>query len=79
MSIKQDEPYYPSVGDIIEATMGSAVHRYEVFGCHIGAVDQESLIEVESISHKAGWTGQWEYHPRLWLPLWSMQYVRKVT
>ncbi len=52
------------VGDILEKDG----HQWKVYGIHLGAQGQESLIEVESISHKPGWTGEWEYHPRMFIP-----------
>lgn len=49
------------------------VHRWRVVGVHLGGKntdgqDTESLIEMESVTHAPGWTGQWEYHPRVFVP-----------
>lgn len=57
-------------GSIIEwkCPQSDNVHRWRVLGVHLGAVGQESLIEMESLTHKPGWTGEWEWHPRLWIP-----------
>jgi hypothetical protein len=43
-------------------------HLWRVEGVHLGSTGQESVIEVESISHKPAWTGEWEYHPRMFIP-----------
>jgi len=42
--------------------------RWKIEGIHLGALGQESLIELKSLTHKAGWTGQWEYHPMVFVP-----------
>lgn len=55
-------------GDIIECGDGPSLHRWEVQGVHLGALGVESLIEMESRTHKPGWTGEWEYHPRVFVP-----------
>jgi hypothetical protein len=59
-----------NVDDILEwkCPKFGNVHRWRVVGIHLGAVQTESLIEMESITHKPGWTGHWEYHPRIWVP-----------
>lgn len=44
-------------------------HRWRVEGIHLGALRQESLVEMESETHEPGWTGEWEYHPRLFVPI----------
>jgi hypothetical protein len=49
------------------------VHKWRVVGVHLGGKDEEgrdteSLIEMESITHAPGWTGHWEYHPRVFVP-----------
>lgn len=49
------------------------VHKWRVFAVALGGRDQdgrdtESLIEMESITHAPGWTGEWEYHPRAFVP-----------
>lgn len=49
------------------------VHRWRVVGIHLGGKNAngrwtESLVEMESITHEPGWTGEWEYHPRIWVP-----------
>jgi hypothetical protein len=48
-------------------------HRWKVYGCHIGALGQEDLIHVESLTHSPGWTGEWESHPMLFIPLVLLQ------
>lgn len=54
-------------GDSIECGDGPALHRWRVLGIYLGALGQESLVEMESETHSAGWTG--EYHPRLFVPM----------
>lgn len=44
------------------------IWRWKVYGCYYGAMGQESLIEMESLTETAGWTGEWEYHPRVFVP-----------
>lgn len=44
------------------------VHRWEVFGVYLGALGQESLIEVESLTHRDGDTGEGRSHQRLFIP-----------
>lgn len=58
-------------GDIVTwqcASIPAVVHRWRVFGVHYGGIGQESLVEMESLTHKPGWTGEWEYHPRVFVP-----------
>lgn len=60
-----------SPGDIVQwqcPRFPHVVHRWKVFGVHYGAMGQESLIEMESLTHQPGWTGEWEHHPRIWVP-----------
>lgn len=60
-----------NVGDILEwqcPKFPHVVHRWRVVGIHLGATGQESLIEAESTTHQPGWTGEWEYHPRVFIP-----------
>ena len=69
------DAYHPEPGDIIIAKYGATEHRYEIHGVHIGAINQENLVEIESLSHQPGWTGKWEYHPRMFVPLWMLQNI----
>jgi hypothetical protein len=56
-------------GDIIEWSDGkSEPHRWCVRGVHLGAVGTESVIEIENVSHKPGWTGEWETHQLMFVP-----------
>lgn len=58
-----------SPGDIIEWNDGkSEPHRWRVKGVHLGGVGVESVIEMENVSHKAGWTGEWETHVMMFIP-----------
>lgn len=41
-------------GTVLEWRSGASVHRWRVLGVHLGAMGQESLIEMESITHRAG-------------------------
>lgn len=56
-------------GDILEWSDGkSEPHRWRVRGIHLGALGVESVIEIENVSHKPGWTGQWETHQLMFVP-----------
>jgi hypothetical protein len=50
------------------------IHRWRVVGIHLGGLgkngnlDSEGLIEMESLTHVPGWTGEWETHPRVFVP-----------
>ncbi len=68
-----------SVGDILEwADNMAPPHRWQVKGIHLGALGQEGLIEMESVTHKAGHTGEWEWHPIIWVPEVLCRRLRKV-
>jgi hypothetical protein len=55
--------------DIIEWDDGkSEPHRWRVNGVHLGGLGTESLIELENVSHKPGWTGEWETHVMMFVP-----------
>ena len=57
------------VDDVIEwSDDKSAPHRWRVRGVHLGGLGIESLIELENVTHKPGWTGQWEYHAMMFVP-----------
>lgn len=58
------------VHDIIEWADGkpSEAHRWRIRGIHLGAVGVESIIELENVSHKPGWTGEWETHQLMFVP-----------
>ena len=67
------------VGDVLEwADNMRTPHRWKVKGIHLGAVGQESLIEMESLTHSPGWTGEWEWHSILWVPEVLVRSLRKV-
>jgi hypothetical protein len=51
-------------GDIIQK-LG---HVWRVRGVYLGSTDSESLIEIEPVNHKPGWTGEWESHPMMFVP-----------
>lgn len=41
-------------GDLVEIGEGATLHRWRVLGVHLGALGQESLVELESETHKPG-------------------------
>jgi hypothetical protein len=43
-------------------------HVWKVLGVHLGALGVESLVHIENISHKPGWTGEWETHVMMFVP-----------
>jgi hypothetical protein len=56
-------------GDVIEwSDSKSEPHRWRVRGIHLGAIGSESVIELENVSHKPGWTGEWETHQLMFVP-----------
>lgn len=55
-------------GDILVYSDTPTPHLWKIIGVHLGALGVESLIEMESLTHEPGWTGEWEYHPRLFVP-----------
>lgn len=73
MNIDMVEVEYHSMkpGDILVwgcPNFTQNIHRWKVYGVHSETPGTESLIEVESLTHKAGWTGEWEFHPRVFIP-----------
>ena len=57
-------------------------HTWRVLGCHYGDVGQESVIHVENVSHKPGWTGPWEDHVMMFIPaclLRQCEIIRKAA
>lgn len=65
-----------SVGDVL---IYGTTHRWVVRAIHLGADGQESLIEMESLTHKPGWTGVWEYHHTLWVPEVLVRHLGRVA
>jgi hypothetical protein len=64
------QPICFSPGDIIEWSDGwTEPHRWRIRGVHLGALDTEDIIEIENVSHKPGWTGEWETHVMMFVPL----------
>lgn len=43
-------------------------HVWRVRGIHLGGVGQESVIEVENVSHAPAWTERWMVHQIMWIP-----------
>lgn len=43
-------------------------HVWLIKVVHLGALGVESLIEIENVSHKPGWTGEWETHVMMFVP-----------
>lgn len=59
----------PGPGDILEwSDNGTNPHRWRVRGIHLGVLGVESIIEIENVSHKPGWTGHWETHQLMFVP-----------
>jgi len=65
-----------SPGNIIEwrcLKFPNVYSRWRIIGIHLGGQTKdgtytESLIEMESTTHDAGCTGEWEWHPRVFVP-----------
>ncbi len=60
-------------GDVLEwrcPKYPEVVHRWHVRGCHIGGEGQESLIEIESLTHEPGTVEDLSPFglPVLWVP-----------
>lgn len=43
-------------------------HIWRVSGVHLGGEGVESIIEIENVSHRPGWTGEWETHQMMFVP-----------
>lgn len=43
-------------------------HTWLVKGVYHGALGQESVVEVENVSHKPAWSGPWETHVMMFIP-----------
>ncbi len=43
-------------------------HIWRVRGVHLGGEGVESIIEIENVSHRPGWTGEWETHQMMFVP-----------
>ena len=56
------------VDDIVMWGKHPDVHMWRVRGIHLGAPGVESLIELENLSHKPGWTGEWMTHQMMFVP-----------
>lgn len=55
-------------GDKVQWSDGKSVHTWLVKGVHLGSVETESLVELECLSHKPGWTGEWMTHVMMFVP-----------
>lgn len=57
-------------GDILIWTDPQFGHnrRWRVVGVFLGVAGQEGLIEMESLDYSPGWTGEWEWHSRVFVP-----------
>lgn len=65
--------------DVIEWSDGKAEpHRWRIRGVHLGAIGVESVIELENVSHKPGWTGEWETHQLMFVPECLLRQCRVV-
>lgn len=63
----------PQSGDRAKAlAVGEKIKLYDcewqIEGIHLGAEGQESLVQLKSLTHKPGWTGEWEHHPMVFVP-----------
>jgi hypothetical protein len=56
------------VNDILQWSQGVHSHQWRIRGIHLGGEGVESLIELENISHKPGWTGEWMTHQLMFVP-----------
>lgn len=58
--------------DCRELKVGRTIKLFDcewlVEGIHLGELGQESLVQIKSMTHKPGWTGEWEYHPMMFVP-----------
>lgn len=54
-------------------------HRWRVKGIHLGGVGVESLVEIENITHRPGWTGEWETHVMMFVPECLLRQCKIVT
>lgn len=43
-------------------------HIWRIRGIHLGGEGVESIIEIENVSHRPGWTGHWETHQMMFVP-----------
>lgn len=57
-------------GDVIEWVSDNGLdrHLWKIRGIHLGALGVESLIEIENITHRPGWTGEWMTHQIMFIP-----------
>ena len=75
-----ETPLTLNVGDVLEWSLADLEpHRWRVRGVHLGAVGQESLVEIENVSHKPGWTGQWEIHQMMFVPECLLRGCKNLT
>ena len=77
-AMTQDEWCAIKPNEFIECGEGPTLHRWEVYGVHIGAPGQESIVEMESKTHRSGVTGDWEFHPRVFVPIILLRACRRV-
>lgn len=53
---------------IWKSPVGNDVHIWEIKAVHLGPVGTESIVEIENVSHKPGWTGKCETHVSMFVP-----------
>lgn len=66
-----DERALFDVGDVLIwtcPTHSTNIHRWRVLSICLGAIGQESLIEVESLTHSPGGATDWGMQQRLFVP-----------
>jgi hypothetical protein len=56
------------VNDIVIWSNYPNAHTWVIRGIHLGADGVESLVELENLSHKPGWTGEWMTHQMMFVP-----------
>lgn len=58
------------VGDVIrwsDPKFPQHFHDWAVRGIHLG-FGTESVVELENVTHKPAWTGEWETHAVMFVP-----------
>jgi hypothetical protein len=55
-------------GDLIRWANKGGDHLWVCTGVYLGAVGQESVIQVENVSHAPAWTRPWETHVMMFIP-----------
>ena len=64
----RDAPLEIKVNDVVIWGEEPNQHVWVIRGIHLGATGVESLIELENLSHKPGWTCEWMTHQMMFVP-----------